>query len=80
MNVFVHVLRSAPDSHNLAVMFAPAGPTGTGGSLSPHYVREPQLIALLEGRGVAHSVATKIASDLQKNQSVSELTTIPSEP
>ena len=46
MNVFVHVLRSAPDSHNLAVMFAPTGPTGTGGSLSPHYVRESQLIAL----------------------------------
>jgi hypothetical protein len=79
MNVFVHVLRSAPGSHDLAVMFAPVGPTGSGGSLSPQYVRESQLVALLEGHGVAHSVATKIASDLQSTQSVSELTTIPTD-
>lgn len=79
MNVFVHVLRSAPDSHDLAVMFAPVGPTGSGGSLRPHYVRESQLITLLEGRGVAHGVASKIASELKHTQSVSELTTIPTD-
>jgi hypothetical protein len=77
MNVFVHVLRSAPNSQDLAVMFAPVGPTGSVVAGSPYYVQEQQLVAFLEGHGVTHSVATKIASDLQKAQSVSELTVIP---
>ena len=76
MNVFVHVLRSASSSQDLTVMFAPVGPTGSGGPGSPHYVQEQQLVAFLEGRGVTHSVATKIASDLRTAPSVSELTVI----
>lgn len=76
MNVFVHVLRAAPNSQDLTVMFAPVGPTGSGGSASPHYIQYQQLVGFLEGRGVTHSVATKIASDLQKVNSVSELTVI----
>jgi hypothetical protein len=76
MNVFVHVLRSAPHSQDLAVMFAPAGPTGSGGPGSPQYVQEPKLVEFLERSGIASSVATKIASDLKSDQSVSELTTI----
>jgi len=76
MNVFVHVIRSAPNSQDFTVMFAPTGPTGSGGPMSPHYVQGQDLVAFLEGHGVAHSVATKIASDLQTAQSVSELTAI----
>lgn len=76
MNAFVHVLRSAPNSQDLVVTFAPTGPDGSGGSLTPHYVRESQLIAFLEGNGVTESVASKIASELQGALSVSELTVI----
>ncbi len=72
MNMFVHVLRSAPNSQDLTVMFAPVGPTGSGGSVNPYYVHEKQLIAFLE----EHGVATKILSNLQQAQSVSELTAI----
>ena len=76
MNVFVHVIRSAPNSQNLTVMFAPVGPTGSGGPGSPHYVQEQHLVAFLEEHGVTHSVATKISSGLQNAPSVSELTVI----
>ena len=76
MNVFVHILRSAPHSQDLAVMFSPVGPTGSGGPGNPQYVQEPKLVEFLERSGVASSVATKIASDLRSTQSVSELTTI----
>ena len=76
MNVFVHVLRSAPNSQDLAVSFAPVGPSGSGGSLKLHYIQEQQLIDFLEKHGVAPTVAAKIASDLQGARSVSELTAI----
>lgn len=76
MNVIVHVIRSAPNSQDLAVMFLPVGPTGTSGAGSPRYVQEPDLVEFLQTSGVASSVATKIASDLKTDQSVSELTTI----
>jgi hypothetical protein len=76
MNVFVHVLRSAPHSQDLAVMFSPAGPTGAGGPGSPQYVQEPKLVETLKRSGIASSVAAKIASDLKSAQSVSELTTV----
>jgi len=75
-NVFVHVLRSAPSSQDLAVIFAPVVATGSGGSASPHYVEEPNLIGYLEKCGVIRSVANKIALELKSSQSVSELTTI----
>lgn len=74
MNVFVHVLRSAPNSQDLTVMFAPVG--GSGGSGSPFYTQEQRLVAFLEGHGVTHSVAAKIASDLEKANSVQVLTDI----
>lgn len=77
MNVFVHVVRSAPNSQDFTVMFAPAGPTGSGGPMSPHYAKgQQELVALLERNGVTNHVATKIASDLQTAPSVSELTAI----
>jgi hypothetical protein len=76
VNVFVHVLRSAPHSQDLAVMFSPVEPTGSGGPGSPEYVQEPKLVEFLERSGIASSVATKIALDLKSGQSVSELTTI----
>jgi hypothetical protein len=77
MNAFVRVLRSAPNSQNLVVTFAPTGPDGSGGSLAPHYVHESQLVAFLEGNGVTDSDAIKIASELQGVPSVSELIVIP---
>jgi hypothetical protein len=76
MNVFVHVLRSAPHSQDLAVMFSAVEPTGSGGPGSPQYVQEPKLVEFLEKSGIGSSLATKIASDLKSTQSVSELTTI----
>lgn len=76
MSAFVHVIRSAPSSQDLTVMFAPVGPTGSGGPVNPHYIHEQQLVTFLQGQGVANSVATKILSDLQNAQSVSELTVI----
>lgn len=77
MNVFVHVLRSAPNSQDLAVMFNPVGSTGSGGPGSPSYIHERQLPLFLEMKGVMRSTATKIATELQHAQSVSELTAIP---
>ena len=71
MDVFVHVVRSAPNSQDFTVMFAPAGPAGNGGPMNPHYVQGQQLIAFLESRGVSSSVALGIASDLQTTSSVS---------
>lgn len=76
MSAFVHVLRSAPSSQDLVVMFAPVGSTGSGGPSKPQYVREPQLVEFLQVNGVTPSVAGKIASDLRQAQSVSELTII----
>ena len=75
-NTFVHALRSAPNSPNLMVMFAPVGPTGSGGPGTPNYIHEQELVAFLEGRGVTHSAAVKIASELENAQSVSELTVV----
>jgi hypothetical protein len=74
MNVFVRVLRAGPNSQQLVVTFAPTGPDGTGGSLAPHYVSEPQLITYLEGQGIAKSAASKIGEELKGSSSVSELT------
>jgi hypothetical protein len=74
MNAFVHVLRSQPNSQDLAVMFAPVGPTGSGGPGKPGYINEHQLVSFLEANGVTASVAAKIALDLRGAQSVSELT------
>lgn len=76
MNAFVHVLRSAPSSQDLVVMFAPVGPTGGGGSGRTQYVREPELADFLELSGVKREVADRIAKDLRGTQSVSELTSI----
>jgi hypothetical protein len=75
-NTYVHALRSAPSSPNLMVMFAPVGPTGSGGPGTPNYIHEQELVVFLEGRGVTHSAATKIASQLANSQSVSELTVV----
>jgi len=75
-NTFVHALRSAPNSPNLMVMFAPVGSAGSGGPGSPNYIQEHELVSFLEGRGVTHGTATKIASELENAQSVSELTVI----
>ncbi len=74
MNAYVHVIRSEPNSSNLMVMFAPVGTKGGNGS--PLYVQEQQLVAFLEARGVKHSVASKIASDLERVQSIQELIAI----
>lgn len=76
MSAFVHVLRSAPNSQDLVVMFAPVGATGTGGPCSPHYVQESQLPDFLETNGVTSGVAAKIASELRGVHSVSELVVI----
>jgi hypothetical protein len=76
MNAFVHVLRSQPNSQNLAVMFAPMGPNESSGPGKPDYIKEHELVAFLETNGVAASVAAKIASDLQGSSSVSEYTVI----
>lgn len=76
MNAFVHVLRSAPSSQDLVVMFNPVGPTGSGGPGKPQYVSESQLVEFLQVNGVTQGVANKIASDLDRAQSVSELTVI----
>ncbi len=76
MSAFVHVLRSAPNSQDLVVMFAPVGPTGSGGTGRPQYVPESQLMEFLQVNGVTPGVANKIASDLRQTQSVSELTVI----
>jgi hypothetical protein len=75
-NVFVHVLRSAPNSEHLAVLFSPVEPLGSGGPASPHYIEEPKLVSFLEKCGVTRSMANKVASNLKSSQSVSELTTI----
>ena len=71
MDVFVHVVRSAPNSQDFTVMFAPTGPSGSGGPMNPHYVQSQQLTAFLKSRGVSHSVAAGIVSDLQTTSSVS---------
>jgi len=76
MSAFVHVLRSAPGSQDLVVMFAPVGATGSGGPGRPQYVREPQLANFLELSGVKREVADKIATEIRGTQSVSELTSI----
>jgi hypothetical protein len=76
MSAFVHVLRSAPNSEDLVVTFAPTGSDGSGGFLGPHYVRESQLIPFLERSGVADKVASRIASELKGSLSVSELTVL----
>ena len=78
-NVFVHVFRSSNNNQDLAVTFAPVGPTGTGGSLRRHQVRESQLIAFLKGRGVTDSDAIKIFSQLENAQSFSELVAVRTE-
>lgn len=76
LNTYVHVLRAAPNSQNLTVMFAPVGPTGSGGPGSPHYVGEKDLVSFLEENGVSRRVAEKIAGELTNAQSISELTVI----
>jgi hypothetical protein len=76
MSAFVHVLRSAPSSQDLVVMFAPVGPAGSGGPGRPQYVRESHLVEFLQVNGVTPGAASKIASDLRETQSVSELTVI----
>lgn len=78
MDVFVHVVRSAPNSQDFTVMFAPTGPSGSGGPMIPHYVHgAEQLVAFLEKRGVMSDVATDIASDLQTLPSISVRTVLP---
>jgi hypothetical protein len=76
MSVFVQVLRSAPNSQDLAVMFNPVGPTGSGGPGSPSYIHEHQLVPFLEQKGVMASTASKIALALRGTQNVSELTVL----
>jgi len=76
MNAFVHVLRSAPGSQDLVVMFNPVGPTGTGGPTRTQYVRETQLSDFLELSGVKRDVAARIVTELRGTQSISELTSI----
>lgn len=78
MDVFVHVVRSAPNSQHFTVMFAPTGPSGNGGPMNPHYVHgAQQLVAFLEKCGVMCNVAADIASDLQTLPSVSVRTALP---
>ena len=76
MNTFVHVLRSAPGSQELVVMFAPVGATGSGGPAKPQYVSGSELVEFLQSNGVTPQVANKIASEMRGAQSVSELTVI----
>jgi hypothetical protein len=76
MDVFVHVVRSAPNSQDFTVMFAPTGPSGSGGPMNPHYIQGQQLTAFLESRGVSRNVAAGIASDLQTTSSVSVRTVL----
>jgi hypothetical protein len=78
MDAFVHVLRSAPNSQDFTVMFAPTGPSGNDGPMNPHYVHgAQQLLAFLKKRGVMGDVAADIASDLKRLPSVSVRTALP---
>jgi hypothetical protein len=76
IKAFVHVLRSAPQSQELVVMFAPVETPEGAGAVEPQYVQEPDLGEFLESRGVAHDVSSKIVLELKGARSVSELTTI----
>jgi hypothetical protein len=78
MDAFVHVVRSAPNTQDFTVMFAPTAPSGNGGPMNPHYVHGAQkLVAFLEKCGVMCNVAADIASDLQTLPSVSVRTALP---
>ena len=82
MNVFVHVLHATPSGakskEDFTVLFAPAGPTGTGGAMRPHYVRGgKKLVEFLVESGLTQEAASKIESDLKEENSVSELLLLP---
>ena|ERR1019366_3669567 len=77
MDTFVHVVRSAPNTQDFTVMFAPAEPPGSGGPLRPHYLHgAEQLASFLQTCGVDNDVASDIASDLQRQPSVSVRTAL----
>jgi hypothetical protein len=82
MNVFVHVLHATRSGirgkEDFTVLFAPTGPTGTGGPMTPHYVRGYQnLNSFLVGSGLTPEAATKIGSDLKTQSSIFELLLLP---
>ena len=72
---FLHVLHSQPASQgtpSFAVMFAPVGPTGSGGPMKPKYLKgRTQLLEFLEQIGVLKRDAAQVESDLRKHESVS---------
>jgi hypothetical protein len=77
MDAFVHVLHSKPPRSGgepeFVVFIAPVGPTGSGGSRKPNYVRGgTKLVAFLEEIGLTPVTALEIASKLRRAPSVSE--------
>jgi len=92
VETFVHVVHCTPLSvsppvisppgeaggRNFAVMFAPVGPTESGGAMTPHYVEGgEQLLAFLENAGLARDAAAQIEADLRRQVSVSIRATLP---
>jgi len=76
IDAFVHIVHSTPSTsegdRDFAVMFAPVGPTGSGGAMKPHYVKgKEQLVRFLGDIGFTEEAARGIESDLKKKPSVS---------
>ena len=76
LDAFVHVVRSAPlkpgEEGEFAVMFAPVGPTGSGGAMNPHYLSSGEKLArFLREVGLTEEATEQIVSDLQRQPSVS---------
>jgi len=76
IDAFVHIVHSTRPAQtgepSFAVMFAPVGPTGSGGAMKPHYVSGwAQLVGFLRDVGFTEEAACGIESDLRKQPSVS---------
>jgi hypothetical protein len=77
MDAFVHVLHSDPPGSqghgdNFAVMIAPVGPTGSGGAMTPRYLKgKEQMMKFLVTIGFTEDSAARTALALRTNNSVS---------
>jgi hypothetical protein len=75
VDTFVHVVcMTLPQEQQtkFAVMFAPVGPTGSGGAMKPHYlVGRDELTRFLGGLGFTDDAILQIQSDLERQGSVS---------
>ena len=77
MDAVVHVVRSAPNSEDFTVMFAPTKPNEGGSALIPHYVQGAEQVAsFLTECGVVGEVAAEITSSLDRRPSVSVRTAL----